>query len=241
VSDPTAHEQAARSRRSFTEESQHERASIVGIKVALTSPAAQARVGTDGPIWGWLTDRMQIASGGVIQADPELAARAEAELVFVLGRDLIGPHVSSRDVLAATAALCGGIELPARYVGDPPSAADLISRNALANRFVVGDPVPRFDHLDLALLGVVIEINGEPTHSGSAANAMGHPAEAVAAVVNDPDLIEAGGLRAGQLIFSGSLTPAITLSAGITLDANFAHLGRVGITVAPHIPRTGAR
>jgi 2-keto-4-pentenoate hydratase len=238
---PMAHQEAARTRRSPIEGFLRDGAYIVGVKISLTSPLAQAKVGTDRPIWGWLADRMEIASGGVIQADPDLAARAEAELVFVLGSDLVGPGVTSRDVLAATAALCGGIELPARYVGDPPSATDLISRNALANRFVVGDPTPRFGHLDLGLLGVVIEINGEPTHSGCAANVMGHPAEAIAAVVNDPGLVEAGGLRAGQLIFSGALTPAVTLTPGITLEANFAHLGRVGVTVAPQSNGTGPR
>jgi 2-keto-4-pentenoate hydratase len=238
---PMAHQEAARSRRSLIEGYQRDGAHIVGVKISLTSPQTQARVGTDRPIWGWLTDRMEIASGGVIQVDPDLAARGEAELVFVLGTDLCGPGVTRRDVLAATAALCAGIELPARYVGDPPSATDLISRNALANRFVVGDPTPRFEHLDLALLGVVIEINGEPTHSGCAANVMGHPAEAIAAIINDPGLVEAGGLRTGQLIFSGALTPPVTLTAGITLEANFAHLGRVGITVAPRSSGTGPR
>jgi 2-keto-4-pentenoate hydratase len=156
------------------------------------------------------------------------------------------PHAAKPSWYSCWARTCAAPVSPVamflpRYVGDPPSATDLISRNALANRFVVGDPTPRFEHLDLALLGVVIEINGEPTHSGCAANVMGHPAEAIAAIINDPGLVEAGGLRTGQLIFSGALTPPVTLTAGITLEANFAHLGRVGITVAPRSSGTGPR
>ena len=63
---------------------------VVGIKIALTSPDAQARMGTDRPIWGWLTDTMEIPDGGVIDAARGSSLRAEAELVFELGENMPG-------------------------------------------------------------------------------------------------------------------------------------------------------
>ncbi len=205
---------------------------VVGIKIALTSPDAQARVGTDRPIWGWLTDAMEVSSGDVIDKAASLL-RAEAELVILLGQDIVGPGITGRDVLAATAAICPGIELPARY-GDglTPTAADLITRNAMACLFVVGSPVTDWRHLDLSLLGVVMDVNGEPACSGCSASVLGHPANAVAAVANDLARQERGVLRAGQLIFTGGITPPVALAPGMTIDANFAHLGHVGLSVA---------
>lgn len=213
---------------------QQEGARIVGIKISLTSAQAQARVGTDRPIWGWLTDRMQAANGAVVAADSAQLSRAEPELVFVLGSDLAGPGVSCQDVLSATAAICAGLELPAPYVGSQPTVADVISRNALAGRFVVGPPVMGFRQLDLTLLGVLVEVDGVPVESGCAANVLGHPAQAVAAAVNDLAASEGHGLHAGQLIFSGGLAPPVPLAPATTVEATFAHLGRVGISVAEH-------
>jgi len=206
---------------------------VVGLKISLTSPQARARVGTDRPIWGWLTNTMELGNGAVIEGAGDRSRRAEAELVFVLGRDLVGPGLTGRDVLAATQAVCPGIELPAHRGGSAtPSATDLIARNALANQFVVGDPVSHWHHLDLALLRVVVEVNGEPAHSGCAADTHSHPADAIASVANDLARQEGGALRAGQLVFTGAITPPVTVTPAMTIDTDFAHLGRVGVSMA---------
>jgi 2-oxo-3-hexenedioate decarboxylase len=212
---------------------------VVGMKIALTSPEAQRRVGCSRPIWGWLTHEMELPSGAQIAGPHFPSLRAEAELAFILGRDLRGPGVTYRDVLAATDAICPGIELPTRFpTGVKVSAGELMARNAMAGKFVLGHPVSGWRHLDLALLGVVLNVNGETVSSGTPAAVLGHPANAIASVVNDiasattlsatmPDY-----LRAGQIIFTGGITPAVALTPGISVDAHFAHLGSVGINTA---------
>jgi len=228
----SAHQQAAHMRHLLIESYLEDGMEIVGIKLSLTSADAQTRVGTDRPLWGWLTNTMEVTNGDVIADPAGLGLRAEAELVFVLGYDIHGPGVTSRGVLAATAALCPGIELPARYDGDAaPTADGLIARNALANRFVVGAPHAAWQHLDLSLLGVVMDVDGEPIASGCTANVMGHPANAIASVANDLARQGGSGLRSGQLIFTGAIAPAVVLQPGMTLEANFAHLGSLGISV----------
>jgi 2-oxo-3-hexenedioate decarboxylase len=209
----------------------------VGLKVSLTSSDAQQRVGCSRPIWGWLTKSMNVTNGSVITATQASTARAEAELVFVLGEDLKGPGVTGHDVLSATSALCPGIELPTRFpAGRPPTVDDLIARNAMATGFVLGAAVSSWRHLDLALLGVVMEVNGEPIASGTPAAVLGHPAEAIASVVNDLAELDEGYLTAGQFIFSGGITPAVALRPGMTVDVNFAHLGRASVSVAAADP-----
>jgi 2-oxo-3-hexenedioate decarboxylase len=225
---------ASQARRRLVDGYQQDGQRVVGLKISLTSPQTQAKVGAERPIWGWLTNAMELADGAVVEDVGTPPRRAEAELVFVLGQDLAGPGITSRDVLAATAAICPGLELPARYGGaGTPAVADLIAANALASKFVLGEPVSHWQHLDLVLLGVVLEVNGEPAHTGCPANVLGHPAQAIAMVVNDMARQDGGELRAGQLIFSGGITPAVTLTPAMTVGANFAHLGRVGFSVAP--------
>ncbi len=212
---------------------------VVGLKIAATSPDVQRRIGCTRPIWGWLTHDMELPNGAQITGSESLSLRAEAELVFILGSDLRGPGITHLDVLAATHSICAGIELPTRFPADVEVSVDeLLARNALAAKFVLGHPFAGWHQLDLTLLGVVVHVNGEPVSSGTPAAVLGHPARAIASVVNDiadatPGFAtETGYLRAGQIVFTGGITPAVTLTPGIALDAHFAHLGSVGIHTA---------
>jgi 2-keto-4-pentenoate hydratase len=175
---------------------------------------------------------MEIPDGAVIDAAQGSGLRAEAELVFELGEDIAGPGITRRDVLDATAAVRPGIELPARSERPPASAADMIMGNAMAKHFVVGDALADWRRLELSLLGVVMEVNGEPASSGCPAIVLGHPADAIASVANDLARQEGGTLSAGRLVFTGGITPAVALGPAMTVDANFSRLGRVGISVA---------
>jgi 2-keto-4-pentenoate hydratase len=231
-----AYRQAGEARRQLIARYLQDGMRIVGMKIALTSVEAQTRLGTDRPIWGWLTDAMEISDGAVIDAAQGSCLRAEAELVFELGEDLVGPGITRRDVLDATAKIRPGIELPARAQRAPASAADLIMHNAMATHFVVGDALADWHRLDLSLLGVVMEVNGEPASSGCAAIVLGHPADAIAAVANDLAHQESGALSAGQLVFTGGITAAVALVPAMTVEANFSHLGRVGLSVAAAPP-----
>jgi len=227
-----AYRQAGEARRQLIARYLQDGMRIVGMKIALTSVDAQTRLGTDRPIWGWLTDTMEISDGAVIDAARGSCLRAEAELVFELGEDLVGPGITRRDVLDATAKIRPGIELPARAQRVPATAADLIMHNAMATHFVVGDALADWHRLDLSLLGVVMEVNGEAASSGCPAIVLGHPADAIAAVANDLAHQESGALSAGQLVFTGGITPAVALVPAMTVEANFSHLGRVGLSVA---------
>jgi len=204
----------------------------IGRKIALTARAAQNRVGASGPIWGWLTDAMEIPGGEAFTIPPYLRTRAEVELVFVLGQDLVGPGVTSRDVMAATAAVCIGIELPTGPAsGSPTTVAELVANNAWAGGFVIGRPRTDWAVLDIALLGALLEIDGQVVTSGAGAAVLGHPARAIARLANDLAEDDGSELRAGELIFTGGLTEPVTLTPGMTVEASIAHLGHIGLRV----------
>jgi 2-keto-4-pentenoate hydratase len=102
---------------------------------------------------------------------------------------------------------------------------DVVADNTSAGRYVVGSAVP-VAGLDLRLLGVVLEHNGEVVATASGAAALGHPAAAVAWLVRNLAL-ENEGLRAGDIVLSGGLTAAVPVKAGDVVTATADRLGSV--------------
>ena len=89
-------------------------------------------------------------------------------------------------MLAATAAVAVGIEvLDSRYTDYKFTMPDVVADNTSAGRYVVGSAVPAAG-LDLRVIGVVLEHNGEVVATAAGAAALGHPAAAVAWLVRQP-------------------------------------------------------
>jgi 2-keto-4-pentenoate hydratase len=209
---------------------------LVGYKTALLDPAARARLGSPGPVWGWLTDDMQLADGDRLECGSRHRFRAEAEIVFVLGQDLVGPGLTEADVLSAAAAIRGGIELPGSRREDPPAtAADFVADNTSAAHFLLGANLVPLTNSALDETGGIgdlagsLRCDGEVVASGTAARVLGHPARAVAWLAN---ALAADGLElhAGMLVFTGAVAGPISPVPGHTYTAEFDVLGTVGFT-----------
>jgi 2-oxo-3-hexenedioate decarboxylase len=199
---------------------------LVGWKLGVTSRAKQAQVGVHEPIRGFLATDHVLDLGEPLVTGQHIQPRTEPEIVFIMGRSLEGAHVTASDVLSATASVAVGIEvLDSRYLDYKFTMADVVADNASAARFVVGTPVPAAG-IDLSLVGVVLEKNGELFATASGAASLGHPAAAVAWLVRS--LAEDGeGLRAGDVIISGGLTAAVPVAAGDVVVATIDRLGSV--------------
>jgi len=88
--------------------------------------------------------------------------------------------VTAADVIAASSGVAVGIEvLDSRYRDYRFTMADVVADNTSVGRFVIGTPVPTAG-IDLRLVGVVLEKNGEVIATASGAASLGHPAAAVA-------------------------------------------------------------
>jgi 2-oxopent-4-enoate/cis-2-oxohex-4-enoate hydratase len=159
------------------------------------------------PDFGWLTDRMRYDEGQDVPVGRELIQpRAEAEVAFVLGRDLRGPGVTPADVLAATEHVCPCFEIvDSRIEGWKIRYQDTVADNASSGLFLVGAPASPHG-IDFAGCAVTVEKNGEPLSRGTGAEAMGSPLACVAWLANQ--LGELGhALEAGEIVLSGSLVP----------------------------------
>ncbi|MDN5326372.1 MAG: 2-keto-4-pentenoate hydratase [Moorella sp. (in: firmicutes)] len=82
--------------------------------------------------------------------------------------------------------------------------------------------------LDLRLIGMVLEKNGEMVSSGAGAAVWGHPAAAVAWLANKLAAFDIA-LEAGEIILSGAVTAAENADAGDVFTVSFYGLGSLSL------------
>jgi 2-oxopent-4-enoate/cis-2-oxohex-4-enoate hydratase len=187
---------------------------VIGKKIGVTSRAVQTMLDVHTPDFGWLTDRMRFTEGEDVPIRAQLIQpRAEAELAFVLARELRGPGVTAGDVLAATEHVLPCFEIvDSRIEAWKIRYQDTVADNASSGLFLVGAPAsPR--GVDFPACEVRVEKNGQPLSRGTGAEAMGSPLVCVAWLANT--LGELGhALEAGEIVLSGSLVPLEPVVAG---------------------------
>lgn len=202
---------------------------IVGCKVGLTSAAMQRMLGVNEPDFGHLFDDMLMRNGGECAMNALIQPRVEPEIAFVLSRELRGPGVTRDEVMEATSYVTPALEIIDTRIKDWKIAlADTIADNASSARVVLGDRMSPADAYDLRLVGVVLDRNGEVLETGAGAAALGHPAQAVAWLVNK--LASFGqSVAEGSVVMPGSLTRAVDVKRGDAVTAQFDRLGSVSV------------
>ena len=150
----------------------------------------------------------------------------EAEIAFRMRADLAGPSVTPGQAVHAVDAAMPALELVEVRVSGKPTATDVIADGVFANAIVIGTPVTAIAAADLALEGLVDELNGAVAATNAGAEVMGSPANSLAWIANH--LGSRGlGLRAGGIVMSGSVSLLLRLKAGDTVRARFTRLGSV--------------
>lgn len=202
---------------------------IVGKKIGVTSPAMQTMLGVDQPDFGQLTSGMARPDGGTLNVAGLIAPRAEAELAFVLGRDLVGPGITAADVLRATDHVSPCLEIVDSRITDwDIGIVDTVADNASCGEFVIGDVKADPFDVDLELAGMVVEVDGEVITTGCGAAVQFGPANAVAWLANT--LGELGiPFRAGEVILSGSQSVLVPAVAGSTITCTIGGLGSCSV------------
>ena len=200
---------------------------VVGRKIGLCAKANQQLYGVNEPIYGHLFDSMVIPEGEPISMRCLLHPVIEPEICFVLKDDLKGPGIDVAKVLAATAGVVPAIEIAdSRFKERRMKAQDLVSDNTGAALVVLGGQLTPIANIDLRLVGMVLEKNGEIIGTAAGAAVLGNPAQAVANLANK--LAEYGmSLSAGEFVISGSMTAAVPAEAGSCYRVTFDRLGSV--------------
>jgi 2-keto-4-pentenoate hydratase len=203
---------------------------IVGRKIGLTAKAVQRQLGVDRPDFGVLFDDMAIADGGRLSPTKVIQPKAEAEVAFVLGADLIDPAATAKEVTEAIAHVVAAIEIVDSRIADwKITFADTVADNGSSAFFVLGKDRKSLRGLDLWTCGMVLEVNGEIVSLGAGAACLGHPLKALAWLAKT--LAERGEpLRAGDIVLSGALGPMVALKPGDEIKATIGGLGTAYFT-----------
>ncbi|MEH7226568.1 fumarylacetoacetate hydrolase family protein [Bacillus sp. JJ1566] len=202
---------------------------IVGKKIGLTSLAMQNLLGVDEPDYGHLLDQMVVENGGKISIEKVLQPKVEAEIAFILKKDLRGPNVTALDVLQATEYIVPALEIVDSRVKDwKIKLVDTVADNASSGFYVLGGKPTKVEDVDLELIGMTLSKNGELANTGVGAAALGNPANCVAWLANKLSEFDIP-LRAGEVILSGALSAAIEAQEGDSFTARFAHIGQVSV------------
>ncbi|MDE2914631.1 MAG: 2-oxo-hepta-3-ene-1,7-dioic acid hydratase [Paracoccaceae bacterium] len=221
---------------------------ITGWKIGLTSRAMQMALDIDFPDSGVIFDDMHFESGTRVPPDRFIKPRIEAEIVFIMNRDLDGRgSVSRDDVLAATESVCPSLEiLDTRIVRRDPengrtrTVFDTIADNAANAGIVLGPDRHRPGAHDLRRVGAIVTRNGIVEETGLGAGVLDDPALAVGWLAER--LATCGqAIRAGDVVLSGSFTRPIEARPGDRFHADFGDFGIVDIefgTVESEAPDT---
>jgi 2-keto-4-pentenoate hydratase len=200
---------------------------IRGRKVGLTSRPMQELAGVSEPDFGVLLDDMFVEDGDEVPLESLVQPRVEAEMAFVLDRDLAGPGVTTSAALTAIAGVQPAIEIVDSRIADwRIRIVDTVSDNASSGLLVVGGRLTPVAGLDLRLVGMALTRNGALIDTGAGAAALGNPARCVAWLANK---LSAFGtpLRQGDIILPGALHRMVPVHPGDVFRAEFAHLGAV--------------
>ena len=204
-------------------------ARVAGYKAGLTSHAKMKQMGVSDPVFGFLVDEFTVADGGEVKVSELIHPKVEPEIAFVTRTELRGPGCNIASVLAASDIVLPGIEvIDSRYRDFKFDVNSVIADNTSAVRFVVGGHAVDARSVDLRTTGIVLEKNGVPVALGAGAAVLGHPAAAVAMLVNH--LGRRGkSLPAGSLVLSGGATEAVSVQAGDHVRLRVQGMGSVSL------------
>jgi 2-keto-4-pentenoate hydratase len=206
---------------------------VIGCKIGLTSVAVQRQLGVDQPDFGVLFDDMGYGDGEPIPVGVLAQPKVEAEIAFVLGRDIDAAHAGIADVIGAIDYALPALEIVGSRIANwNIGIVDTIADNASSAAFVLGGRPVKLDAFDARLCGMVLERRGEPVSVGAGAACLGHPLNAVVWLART--MAQRGTpLRAGSVVLSGALGPMVPVTPGDVFEARINGLGSVRAVFEP--------
>lgn len=204
-----------------------------GWKIAATSELAQQMLGVPGPSIGPLFAEHMLDTPAKATAKTAHQDAVECEFAFVIGQDLGEAETISKDeIIAATDKAMVAIEIVGcRFEGGFAAAGPTlcISDFSFNVGFVSGPEIVDWRHVDLSQAVASMHLNGEQVASGTGADVMGDPVEALRWAAKEAARIGIP-FKSGDIITTGTMTGATKVKPGDHVVGDFGDLGKVEIS-----------
>ncbi len=197
-----------------------------GFKIGATAQTMQDYLGLSGPAAGFMTAAGLHSSGAALRHRDFLRPGVECELAVRLARGLPPGPCTPERAAAAVGVLMAGIELVENRYGDLAAVGTptLIADQVFHAAAVLGEGMADWRRLDLMALAGRITVSGAERGEGKGGDLLGHPMNCLAWLAASEVAAAFGGLREGQVIMLGSVTPPIWLEAPAEVSVAFPPL-----------------
>ena len=203
----------------------------IGYKIGCTSAVMQQYLDIPHPCGGGIFAKGMHDSGVSLSTKDFVRVGVECEIAVRLARDVAPTEApfTAEWVAEAIDAYYPAIEIvDDRYVKwETMGAPTLVADDFFAAGCVLGPAVPRSSAPDLLKVIGRAFINGNEAGQGTGADVLGHPHQALAWLANHL-AARAKGLRAGEIVLTGSLVKTVWLNAGDEVMMELEGLGKVG-------------
>lgn len=204
-----------------------------GYKVGATSEAAQTMLNCPGPFHAPVLEQHVLESGASFTL-PDGLPGVECEFGFVLARDYPEGGAADMDTLRDAVSGCFiALEIVGRRVVDevPLNEMSAIADYGLTIAVVRGPEITDWGSRDLAGVAVSALVDGEIVGEGTGANVLGDPWNSLLWAAGA--LKSRGqGLRAGDIVMTGTCTGIAKVASGQAFEGRFAGLGSVEVSFA---------
>jgi 2-keto-4-pentenoate hydratase len=201
-----------------------------GFKIGATGKRMQEYLGLNGPAAGFMKAATVFRGDGAVRFFDCIKPGVECEVAVRLARDLPPGVYTKETVAAAVGEFVTGIEIvenrydDLKMLGTPTLIADQVYHVAA----VLGDQGDVDWHaLNIGALRGRILIDGVERDAGVTSDLMGHPFTCLAFLASSSVAAAFGGLKAGQCVMLGSVTPPVWLDGPAQVTVEFEGLPSV--------------
>jgi 2-keto-4-pentenoate hydratase len=193
----------------------------IGWKVGLTSKAIQQQFNVHEPVFGCILESRP--TGHVFAPADLISPGFENELCLRLGKDLSGV-VTMDEARAAIDAVHPSLEIIETRGDLTAQLALALADNAQQKAVILGAPVKFPAYPETVEVRVII--NGQTAATGTGDAVLGNPLNSL--IWLSAKLAEFGrGLKAGEIVMSGSFTRQFPIKPGDSIRAEFSGVGVV--------------
>lgn len=203
---------------------------IIGSKIGLTAPVVQKQLGVDQPDFGMLWDDTEILNGGEISMKDLMQPKVEAEIAFVLGKDLTSETLISADIISSVEYALASLEIVGSRIKNwDIKITDTIADNASASHWLIGHKPVKLDAFDILNCKMTLEKNGKVVSEGVGKACLGSPVNAMLWLARKMKAI-GKPMREGDVILTGALGPMVIANEGDDFRVVIEGLGEAGLS-----------